>query len=189
MSIYDVLDVLLQESSLREALLLLLVVLLLYFIAFRRRFESVFDPLVYVLALSAVAQTLLLLMGLHELVSITKVVFVAGCLTLFYAGFLLVDTSKPRVSGHGPLSISSPSRHVASGTLVVLFLADLFVLGTTYTFFGVPLLLESRLSQFAESGGFGVLSRLRRVSSSVLSFSLSSPCDKNPLDVFGAEPS
>ena len=174
MTVYEVIDILFEESSFSEALLLLLTVLLVYFIVFRRRFSSVFDPLVYVLALSSVAQTMLLLMVLHELASITKLSFVAACLGLFYAGFLFVDTSEPRAQSGNPLQARAPLlRQVAGGTLAVLFFVELFVLATTYTFFGVPLFLESRLSQFVDSGGFGVLNRLQtglEFSSLVLAF-------------------
>jgi len=173
MSIYDVLEVLFEESSFGEALLVLFLVALVYFFVFRRRFQSLFDPLVYVLALSAIAQALLLLMGLHEIVSLTKVLFVLACLSLFYAGFLCIDTSKPRVPSGSTRRSDPLVRPLAGGTLATLFLANLLILATTYSLFGIPLFLESRLSQFADSGGFGVLNRLQtgiEFSSLVLAF-------------------
>lgn len=158
MSFFDVLDLLFDESSLFEVLALLLAVLLIYFSLFRRRLHSLFDPLVFVLVLSAFSATVLLLMGIHGAVSIEKILFVVATLGLFYGGFLAMSSSEaPSRSGRRAATRAYP---VSSTTLAVLFCANFSVLVTTYIFFGIPLLLESRLAQFSGSGGFGVLGRL-----------------------------
>lgn len=158
MSFFDVLDLLFDESNLFEALGLLFAVLLVYFSLFRRRLHSLFDPLVFVLVLSVFSTTVLLLMGTHGAVSIEKLVFVLTTLGLFYGGFLAMGSSvTPSHSRHRRVTLAHP---VSSTTLAVLFCANFSVLAVTYIFFGIPLLLESRLAQFSDSGGFGVLGRL-----------------------------
>jgi hypothetical protein len=135
-----------------------LTILFIYYILFRRRFPSVLDPIVYVLAMSAVSMTFLLLLTVHGWVSVEKFVFVALTLALFYLGFLLVDSSSSNTPSRRHIDV--PSRPVSSITLATLFWANFAVLAIIYVFFGIPLFLESRLAQFTDSGGFGVLSRL-----------------------------
>lgn len=158
MSFFDVLDLLFEESNAFEALGLVSVVLLIYFFLFRRRLHSLFDPMLYVLTLSAVSTAFLLLMGLHGAVSVEKVKFVVATLGLFYAGFLTIDSSASRRNLTRPNA--GALRPVNSTTLAILFSANFVVLAVSYIFFGVPLFLESRLAQFSNSGGFGLLGRL-----------------------------
>jgi hypothetical protein len=134
----------------------LVITLLAYFLAFRRRIRSVLDPLAYTLLFSALTTVLLIALWLNGFVSLGKASFAIAALTLFFAGFLLSDNpaigkSHPRHAG--------PSG-VTSAMLAVLFAVQLAILVTTYTLFGVPLFLESRLGAFVDSGGFGVLWRL-----------------------------
>lgn len=160
MSFFDVLELLYEESGALEALFVFCAMLLLYFLTFRRRVHSPFDPLAFVLLLSACSTTILTLMTLHGAVSLEKYTFVVATLVLFYAGFLVADTSSMQKYKRRVISSSTSVHPISSLTLAVLFFANLVVLGITYVFFGIPLLLESRLAQFSESGGFGVLNRL-----------------------------
>lgn len=157
MSFFDLLQVLLEESSLAEALLVFVATAWLYWSLFGRRLRSLFDPLAYVLALSAMSSTFLVLSTLHGAISVEKFAFVAATLAGFYGGFLAVDSSARR-RARVLRGVKMPV--VRSSTLAVLFCANFLVLGVTYVFFGIPLLLESRLAQFSDSGGFGVLGRL-----------------------------
>ena len=158
MSFFEVLDLLFDESSIHEVLVLLVLACATYFLIFRHRLHSLFDPLFYVLALSAVSMVMVVLMTMHGAVSAEKLAFVAGTLGLFYTGFLAVDSSVRRRLD--TTHLAGAVRPTSSRTLAILFFANFFVLVVTYTFFGVPLFLESRLAQFSESGGFGVLGRL-----------------------------
>ncbi len=158
MSFFEVLDLLVEESNAFEALGLLLAVLVIYYLIFRRRLHSLFDPMLYVLTLSAGATVLLLLMTLHGAVSWGKLAFVVTTLALFYAGFLAIDSPASRRRQVRPHPSARPA--VSATTLAILFFANFAVLAVTYVFFGVPLFLESRLAQFSDSGGFGVLGRL-----------------------------
>jgi hypothetical protein len=158
-SFYDVLEILFDESSLYEASAFFLAILFTYYIAFRRRFPSILDPIVYVLTLSAVSATFLLLLTVHGWVSVEKFSFVVLTLALFYLGFLMVDSSAS--NARSKRFVDLPSRPVSSITLATLFWANFAVLAIVYVFFGIPLFLESRLAQFTDSGGFGVLSRLQ----------------------------
>ncbi len=158
MSFFEVLDLLVEESNAFEALGLLLAVMAIYFLMFRRRLHSLFDPMLYVLTLSAGATVLLLLMTLHGAVSSEKLAFVVTTLGLFYAGFLAIDSSASQ--RHSARTHPSAMPVVSGTTLAILFFANFTVHAVTYVFFGIPLFLESRLAQFAGSGGFGVLGRL-----------------------------
>ena len=158
MSFFEVLDLLFEESNAFEALGFLLAVLAIYFFIFRRRLHSLFDPMLYVLTLSAGATVLLLLMTQHGAVSSGKLAFVVTTLGLFYVGFLTIDSSASRMQRVRPHLSAMPT--VSGTTLAILFFANFTVLAVTYVFFGIPLFLESRLAQFSDSGGFGVLGRL-----------------------------
>jgi hypothetical protein len=163
MSFYDVLELILEDSNLAEVLVTFGAVLLVYFGLFRRRFGSVFDPLVYVFVMASCSTTMLLLMSFHGIVSFGKLSFVMTSLGLFYVGFLIVDSSaRPSSQAGSPVRSVSRSWRPSpqAPTLAVLFCANFIVLTVTYTFFGIPLFLESRLAQFVDSGGFGVLGRL-----------------------------
>jgi hypothetical protein len=154
MNFFEVLAVLLSEADAARSMAVFSAVVFVYYLLFKRRLRSVFDPLVYVVAMSAVSTTLLLLMYAHGLVSSRKVMFVLATLGLFYAGFLAADRSRR------PLKESpKPGVAIPSATLITLFAAQFVVFALIYGLFGVPLLLDSRLSQFAGSGGFGVLTR------------------------------
>src|SRR5438309_6367024 len=109
MSFYDVLELLFEDSNLAEVLGTFCAVLLVYFGLFRRRFGSVFDPLFYVFVLAACSTTMLLLMSFHGVVSFSKLLFVMTSLGLFYAGFLMVDSSARRIS-HAPGTLRSVAR-------------------------------------------------------------------------------
>ena len=69
MSFFDLLEVLFEESSLIEAFGIFCAVTLIYLSLFGRRLKSVFDPLVFVLILSAISSSLLVLMTLHGAIS------------------------------------------------------------------------------------------------------------------------
>jgi hypothetical protein len=155
-SYFEVVQLLLDESSVWQALLVLGVVSLIYFGAFRNRLHSLFDPLVYVLVMSSVATSMLLLMTWAGAISTLKCAFVLATLLLFYGGFLLSDRS-------ASFQPASPTlwtqRHGSAFALSVIFWINCVLLGVSYTFFGIPLFLESRLEQFAGSGGFGAIGR------------------------------
>jgi hypothetical protein len=158
MSFYDALEILFGESSFYEAFALFASVVLIYYVTFKARLASILDPIAYVLAMSAVSVTFLLLLTFHGLVSLQKCVFVVLTLALFYFGFLMVDSSARESRQKRQIEFRLP--RVSNMTLAILFWANFVVLAIIYIFFGVPLFLESRLAQFTDSGGFGVLNRL-----------------------------
>jgi hypothetical protein len=155
MSYFEVLQVLLDESSLWQALLVFGTVSLVYFVSFRNRLRSLFDPLVYVLAMSSVATSMLVLMTSVGAISSQKCIFVLATLALFYGGFLLADRS----TSFRPVA-PAQRRHGSAFALSLIFWVNCVLLGTSYAYFGIPLFLESRLEQYAGSGGFGVIGRL-----------------------------
>jgi hypothetical protein len=154
-SYFEVLQVLLDESSLWHALLVFGAVWLVYWLSFRHRLRSLFDPLVYVLVMSSVATSMLLLMTWAGAISTQKCAFVLATLALFYGGFLLADRS-PSFRPVAPL----PRRHGSAFALSLIFWVNCVLLGISYAYFGIPLFLESRLEQYAGSGGLGVIGRL-----------------------------
>lgn len=156
MDFFSVLDSILEEFGLFELAAAMIGVGGVYFFAFRRCLRSVFDPLTYVVFFSAVTTILLVVLRSIEVVSIGKLTFSILALFLYYGAFLAVAARAPRHRSRQYAERRPPR----AATLVVLLIANATLLGVTYAFFGVPLFLESRLSQFAGGGGFGVIARL-----------------------------
>lgn len=154
MSYFEVLQTLLDDSSIWQALLVFGSVSLVYFLSFRSRLLSLFDPLVYVLVMSSVATSMLLLITWAGAISLDKCAFVLATLALFYSAFLLTDRS----TSFRP--VGPPRRHGSALALSVIFWANCVLLGISYASVGIPLFMESRLEQYAGSGGLGVIGRL-----------------------------
>jgi hypothetical protein len=129
MSFYEVRELLFNESGLLEVAVVFAAVALVCRLLFVWRIRSIFDPMTFMLVLSAVSITLLL-MYLHGAVTLSKTAFVIAWLTLFYLGFLLADRSRlwrsrplvlssasasaPSLSGEAALAVHPPRITVAS---------------------------------------------------------------------------
>lgn len=132
------------------------IVLFVYYRLFRRRIASILDPLTYTVFFSAGTVTLLFVLSARSIVSLEKLLFTLATLLLFYATFYWV-TMPPGRSMARP---SAPRNQSTPGTLTVLFGANTLLLGITYAFFGIPLLMESRLTLWSGGGGIGAIGRL-----------------------------
>ena len=154
MDFFSVLQAIIEEFGVAE-LVPLVGVVAVYWFAFRKRLGSIFDPLTYVVVLSAITVILLFVLRTNDVVSQDKLIFSLCTLALYYGTFSMVAERLPQKSRQRILPPQTGFR-----TLVVLFSANALLLGTTYAFFGIPLFLESRLAQFAGGGGVGVIARL-----------------------------
>lgn len=131
----------------------------------RRYFYSIFDPLLYFTVLSAMAGSIVLYLYYFKLISPYYFWSYIATQTAFVGAFLLI---KP------PVTVPSTrplSRYPKSGTINILYFISvmLFVASQLFVYSrtGLPIFLESRLEVFAEGGGFGFLSRLILVTSTI----------------------
>jgi hypothetical protein len=154
MDFYSVLQAIIEAFGVAE-LVPLVSVVVVYWLAFRKRLGSIFDPLTYVVAFSAITVILLFVLQTNDVVSQDKLIFSLSTLALYYGTFWMVAERLPRKPRQRVLP---PQAGIP--TLAVLFSANVLLLGITYAFFGIPLFLESRLTQFAGGGGVGVIARL-----------------------------
>lgn len=154
MDFHSVLQELVETFGTTE-LLTLLGVIVVYGITFRKALSSLLDPLAYVVIFSAITVILLFTLRVSEVISAQKLVFSLATLSLYYGAFLLFKDRRHTL----PASVK-PTAAVPVHGLMTLFWVNTLLLGITYTFFGIPLFLESRLTQFAGGGGAGVIARL-----------------------------
>lgn len=132
------------------------VVLFVYYRLFRRRIASILDPLAYTVFFSTGTVTLLFVLSARSIVSTEKLLFTLATLLLFYGAFycITVPPGRSMVQPRTPRNQSPPR------TLAVLFGANTILLLITYSFFGIPLLMESRLALWSGGGGVGAIGRL-----------------------------
>jgi hypothetical protein len=160
MDFFTALALLQEQVHIFSVLAIALAVALAYYLAFHGRLHHLFDPLSWVLVFSSVTLTLLLILYLEDFISSSKVAWTLGVLVAFYGSFLLLETyerSSPRAQiVTNTVQMRPPER----SALLMLLVVNSALWVVTYVFFGIPLFLESRLEQFAQGGGVGLLSRL-----------------------------
>ncbi|WP_281718362.1 hypothetical protein [Pandoraea apista] len=140
----------LNEVGWLEIALSFLIVFFAYRILLFNRNISIFDPLFYALVGSYFATTVGVLLWIAGLVHNGDFLWIWFCTATFYWGFISV--AEPRTV----VPVAPPPRFVIIVVFVLLVLNQLAVYGIS----GIPLFMDSRLSQFSEGGGVGIFSRI-----------------------------
>ena len=131
----------------------------------RRHIYSIFDPLLFYAVLSAMGGAVVLYLQHFELIRPFYFWSYLATQASFTLGFLLIHppaalrSLRPTL----PPTYSGPIR-VLYPLSVVLFVASQL---SAYAVTGLPIFLESRLEAFSTGGGFGILSRVILVTSSI----------------------
>ncbi len=141
------------------------VCLLVNLLLMRRYIYSIFDPLLFYAALAAMGGAVVLYLQHFDLIRPFYFWSYLATQAAFTVGFLLIrppaalKSSRPTL----PPTYSGPIR-VLYPLSVVLFVASQL---SAYAVTGLPIFLESRLEAFATGGGFGFISRIILVTSSI----------------------
>lgn len=160
MDFFTALALLQEQVPFSVLLAIALGLALIYYGAFRGRVHHLFDPLGWVLAFSCVTLILLFVLQLQDLVPLSKALWTVSVLVVFYGSFLLFSGMDQRRRGRTAEPELPPMRAPGSAALLILLAVNTTLWLATYVFFGIPLFLDSRLEQFAQGGGVGLLSRL-----------------------------
>lgn len=141
------------------------VCVLLNLLLMRRHIYSMFDPLLFYAVLSAMGGAVVLYLQHFDLIRLFYFWSYLATQAAFTAGFLLI---RPPAALRSPKPTLAPTY---SGPIKVLYPLSvlLFVVSqlSVYAVTGLPIFLESRLEAFATGGGFGFLSRVILVTSSI----------------------
>ena len=139
--------------------------LIMNLVVMRRYIYSVFDPLLFFIVLSAAGGAVVPYLYHFDLIGPVYLWSYIGTQLAFTAGFLLV---RPPAAVRSPIPTVVPTY---TGPIQVLYpLSVVFFITaqlTVYSVIGLPIFLESRLETFADGGGFGSLSRIIFVTSSI----------------------
>lgn len=136
-------------------LLIYIIIFAIYYIALRKRISSIFDPLFYASASSALATAYMVILYTANLVDFRNFSWVISVTFLYYFGFLFgerfIASSSENEKPHLP-----PDKFVLISIFSLLLINQIF----SYSIIGIPFLMESRLDQLKGGGGIGFISRV-----------------------------
>lgn len=145
-----------DELSFLDIFLASAIVLLIYIFALSKQNVSILDPILYYLVSSYFATTMATLYWLVNLISDEDFYWICICTFLYYLGFVLTSgfSKEDRIL----LKDNPPKSYLF--LILCFFVINQIVI---YSFYGIPLFMSSRLTQFVDAGGWGVISRFSTV--------------------------
>lgn len=150
------LAIVIDELSALDIFLASAIVLLLYVFFLSRQSISILDPILYYSVSSYFATTMATLYWIANLISDEDFYWICICTFLYYLGFILTS-SFPK--GERVLLKDNPANDYLF-LIIIIFVINQLVI---YKFYGIPLFMTSRLTQFTDAGGWGIISRFGSV--------------------------
>lgn len=148
------------DDSLSTVVWTSVVTLIIYLLIYRRYIVSLFDPLMLIVIISALANATVFYLYFDK--QITAYYFYSFVLTevCFLAGFFIIRPIKPKAEIGQPMEAKWYDSPLF---LSVLFywtsILHMFFQLLTYAVVGLPILMDSRLTTFAGGSGFGFIGR------------------------------
>src|ERR1700749_3364171 len=129
-------------------------VLTIYYLVFKRYYISILDPFTYATFFSAMAVVVpLFLFFVGQVSPILFMSFLATQIA-FFLGFLLIKPIKiHKRNKMQVLAISGQEVRFAKWLFIIIGITDIVLQLFSYKLVGIPLLADSRLSIYGESGG------------------------------------
>jgi oligosaccharide repeat unit polymerase len=143
--------------------LILIITVVCYLFILRKQLYSIFDPLFYATVFGAFATTCVVFLWWRDLIDTKYFIQFACTECAFFIGIMLFK----------PINFNNITIRAVDGGDQRRFLNALYMVSATtfiftqaisYATLGVPFLLDSRLSYYAEGGGIGALGRIIGVS-------------------------
>lgn len=131
-------------------------VTIVYYLLLKGCVSSIFDPLFYYVVSSVFASFVAVAYWQVGLINDSDFYWIVFCTFCFYFGLRIVNSKS---SMPNRTISTTPPRKFIMGLFFFLIINQF----TIYSIFGIPLFMDSRLTQFSEAGGWGVISRLSSV--------------------------
>lgn len=139
----------------------LLICIIIYIPIIKRVVYNFFDPLLFALVFAILANSIPMFLYFTDYISNDKFAFVVISEVLFWFGYFLCAKNKIQFSGDSIVNDNKISYVLFWFFLALNILSHLI----TYSFFGIPLFNETRLSTYTNSGGWGLLSHISKFAS------------------------
>ncbi|MDN3547638.1 O-antigen polymerase [Mucilaginibacter aquaedulcis] len=130
------------------------VVFIIYYFVFRRYYISILDPFTYATFFSAMAVVVPLFLFFVDQISLKLFLSFLFTQTAFFLGFLTVSPIKiHKKENYEPLVISGQEIRFAKWLFIIIGITDISLQLFSYKLVGIPILADSRLAIYGESGG------------------------------------
>jgi len=139
-----------------EYLLSLGISLLLLFPIFKRYTHGVIDPLFYQVFMAALANAIPFFLYITNNINLEQFIYVFCAEGAFWIGFALLGKREFRLKKNTYIESEEVNIRLFFSFLFIYILVKV----TAFVLLGLPVLMDSRLEMYADSGGLGVLERL-----------------------------
>jgi len=139
----------------------LVICIIVYIPIIKKTVYSIFDPILLGLIFAILANTIPLFLYFTDYISTEKFAYLVLSESLFWIGYFIFAKKQIHFSQYSIIN----DGQIGYRLFWIFFWLNIITHLLTYTLFGIPLLAESRLSTYTNSGGWGILKHILNFSS------------------------